>query len=203
MTENADLPASSGQRILVVEDEALIRMDLVEMLTESGHTVVGEASNGEAAVVRARELEPDLILMDVKMPGLDGITAAERIGKVAPIVLLTAFSDDNLIDRARDAGVMAYVVKPFTMDDLRPAISLARARWMEQRSLEAEIADLEGRFEARKVMDRAKGVLMSRLGIDEPEAFRWLQKNAMDRRMGMREVAEAVIGSRRESAEGG
>lgn len=193
MTSNAPHPPVSGLRILVAEDEALIRMDLVEMLQEVGHDVVGEAADGEQAVDRARDLQPDLVVMDIKMPRLDGITAAEQVADVAPVVLLTAFSDESLVERARDAGVMAYVVKPFTIDELRPAISVARARWSERASLEAEIADLGERFEARKRMDRAKGILMKSLGIGEPEAFRWLQKTAMDRRLGMREVADAVI----------
>ena len=192
----AKKPATSGKvRILVAEDEALIRLDLAEMLVESGYEVVGQASNGEQAVALAREFRPDLVLMDVKMPVLDGISAAEQIGKerIAPVVILTAFSQKELVERARDAGVMAYIIKPFTAADLDPAIGIARSRWVEMHALEAEIADLGERFETRKIVDRAKGVLMAQLMITEPEAFNWIQKTAMDRRMGMREVAAGVV----------
>jgi len=182
-------------RVLVAEDEALIRLDLAEMLVEAGYDVVGQAGNGEQAVALSRELKPDLVLMDVKMPVLDGISAADQIGKerIAPVVMLTAFSQKELVERARDAGVMAYIVKPFTAADLTPAISIARSRWVEMHALEAEIADLGERFETRKIVDRAKGVLMAKLMITEPEAFSWIQKAAMDRRMGMREVAATVL----------
>jgi AmiR/NasT family two-component response regulator len=182
-------------RILVAEDEALIRLDLAEMLVEAGYEVVGQASNGERAVTLARELKPDLVLMDVKMPVLDGISAAEQIGgeRIAPVVMLTAFSQMELVERARDAGVMAYIIKPFTAADLVPAIGIARSRWVEMHALEAEIADLGERFETRKIVDRAKGVLMAQLMITEPEAFSWIQKTAMDRRLGMREVAASVV----------
>ena len=192
----ADTGAETGRlRILVAEDEALIRLDLAEMLTEAGYEVVGQASNGEQAVELATELEPDLVVMDVKMPVMDGITAAEKIGeaRICPVVMLTAFSQTELVERARDAGVMAYIVKPFTANDLAPAIDIARHRWTEVKELEKEIADLGERLETRKAVDRAKGVLMKKLKIGEAEAFRWIQKTAMDRRMGMREVAEAVI----------
>lgn len=180
---------------MVAEDEALIRLDLAEMLADSGYEVVGQASNGEQAVGLAREHRPDLVVLDVKMPVLDGISAAEVIGKerIAPCVMLTAFSDRDLVERARDAGVMAYVVKPFTIDDLRPALDIARSRWSELHALEAEIADLGERLETRKAVDRAKGVLMEQMGLTESEAFRWIQKTAMDRRLGMREVAQLVI----------
>ena len=185
----------SPTRILVAEDEALIRLDLAEMLAELGYEVVGQASNGEQAVEMARELTPDLVIMDVKMPVMDGITAAEQIGstKICPVVMLTAFSQTELVERARDAGVMAYIVKPFTAADLGPAIDIARHRWTEYTALEREIADLGERLETRKAVDRAKGILMKKLKITEAEAFRWIQKTAMDRRLGMREVAEAVV----------
>ena len=187
--------ASTRTRILVAEDEALIRLDLAEMLIEAGYDVVGQASNGEQAVALSRELRPDLVLMDVKMPVLDGISAAEQIGeeRIAPVVMLTAFSQTELVERARDAGVMAYIIKPFTAADLAPAIGIARSRWVEMSALEAEIADLGERFETRKIVDRAKGVLMAQLMITEPEAFSWIQKTAMDRRMGMRDVAASVV----------
>jgi len=189
------LNATTGIRILVAEDEALIRLDLAEMLVEAGYDVVGQASNGEQALALSRELRPDLVMMDVKMPVLDGISAAEQIGKegIAPVVMLTAFSQKELVERARDAGVMGYVVKPFNAADLTPAIDIARSRWLEMHALEAEIADLGERLETRKSVDRAKGVLMAQLQITEAEAFRWIQKAAMDRRLGMREVAEAVL----------
>ncbi len=182
-------------RVVVAEDEALIRLDLAEMLADSGYEVVGQASDGEQAVALVREHRPDLVILDVKMPVLDGISAAEQIGKerIAPCVMLTAFSDRDLVERARDAGVMAYVVKPFTIDDLRPAIDIARSRWVELHALEAEIADLGERLETRKAVDRAKGVLMEQMNLSESEAFRWIQKTAMDRRLGMREVAQLVI----------
>jgi response regulator NasT len=185
----------TGKRILVAEDEAIIRLDLAEMLTEAGYEVVGQASNGEQAVALAEELRPDLVIMDVKMPVLDGISAAEQIGaaRICPVVMLTAFSQTELVERARDAGVMAYVVKPFTRADVTPAIDIAVSRWAELKELEAEVADLGERLETRKAVDRAKGVLMAKLKISEGDAFRWIQKTAMDRRMGMREVAEAVV----------
>jgi len=197
-TEPTTSPSSTEPtptRILVAEDEALIRLDLAEMLTESGYDVVGQASNGEQAVEMAKELTPDLVIMDVKMPVMDGITAAGEIGsaKICPVVMLTAFSQTELVERARDAGVMAYIVKPFTVSDLTPAIDIARHRWSEMKALEGEIADLGERLETRKQVDRAKGVLMKKLKVSEAEAFRWIQKTAMDRRLGMREVADAVI----------
>ncbi len=184
-----------GLRILLAEDEAIIRMDLAEMLTEAGHEIVGQAADGEQAVALAKETEPDLVVMDIKMPGIDGISAAEQIGRegLAPVVMLTAFSDKNLVERARDAGVMSYVVKPFSAADVLPAIDIARARWAERKALEAEVADLGERFETRKRVDRAKGLLMTQLKLTEAEAFRWIQKAAMDRRLSMREVADAVI----------
>lgn len=184
-----------ARRVVVAEDEALIRLDLVEMLREEGFDVVGEAGDGEEAVRLTRELTPDLVVLDVKMPVLDGLSAAEQIGKagLAPCVMLTAFSQAELVERARDAGAMAYVVKPFTKADLVPAIEIAISRYTEIKALEAEVADLGERFETRKHVDRAKGVLMKKLGLSEPEAFRWIQKTSMDRRLSMREVADAVV----------
>lgn len=182
-----------GIRILVAEDEALIRMDLVEMLQEAGYEVVAQASNGQEAVDLALVHKPDLAILDVKMPVLDGISAAEKIIDVAPVLMLTAFSQRELIDRARDAGVMAYVVKPFTIGDLIPAIEIAISRHLQMSALAAEVADLHDRLETRKLIDRAKGILMKALNLPEPEAFSWIQRTAMDRRMSMKAVAEAVI----------
>ena len=185
----------TGKRILVAEDEAIIRLDLAEMLGEAGYDVVGQVGNGELAVEFAKEHKPDLVIMDVKMPVLDGLSAAEQIGaeRICPVVMLTAFSQTELVERARDAGVMAYIVKPFTAADVKPTIEIALSRWAELKELEAEVADLGERLETRKAVDRAKGVLMAKLKISEADAFRWIQKTAMDRRMGMREVSEAVV----------
>lgn len=180
-------------RILVAEDEALIRMDLVEMLQGAGYEVVAEATNGQEAVDLALLHKPDLAILDVKMPVLDGISAAEKIIELAPVLMLTAFSQKELIDRARDAGVMAYVVKPFTIGDLIPAIEIAISRHLQMSALAAEVADLHDRLETRKLIDRAKGILMKALNLPEPEAFSWIQRAAMDRRMSMKAVAEAVI----------
>jgi len=184
---------STPVRILVAEDEALIRMDLVEMLQEAGYTVVAQAANGEEAIALATEHRPDLAILDVKMPILDGISAAEKIISIAPVLMLTAFSQRELVDRARDAGVMAYVVKPFTIGDLVPAIEIAISRHTQMRSLAEEVADLHERLETRKIIDRAKGILMKALNLSEPEAFSWIQRAAMDRRLTMKEVAHAVI----------
>ena len=187
------------KKVLIAEDEALIRLDLVELLTEEGFEVVGQAADGEEAVKLARELEPDLIIMDVKMPGMDGITAAEIIGeeRIAPILMLTAFSQSELVERARDAGVMGYLVKPFGASEVVPAIEVAIGRFAELRAIEEELANLEDRFESRKIIDQAKGLLQEGLGLTEPEAFRWIQKTAMDLRKSMREVAEGVISHKR------
>ena len=187
------------KKVLIAEDEALIRLDLVEFLTEEGFEVVGQAADGEEAVKLARELEPDLIIMDVKMPGMDGITAAEIIGeeRIAPILMLTAFSQSELVERARDAGVMGYLVKPFGANEVVPAIEVAIGRFAELRAIEEELANLEDRFESRKIIDQAKGMLQEGLGLTEPEAFRWIQKTAMDLRKSMREVAEGVISHKR------
>ena len=180
-------------RILVAEDEALIRMDLVEMLQEAGYSVVAQAANGEEAIALATEHQPDLAILDVKMPILDGISAAEKIMSIAPVLMLTAFSQRELVERARDAGVMAYVVKPFTIGDLIPAIEIAISRHTQMRSLAEEVADLHERLETRKIIDRAKGILMKALNLSEPETFSWIQRAAMDRRLTMKEVAHAVI----------
>jgi response regulator NasT len=180
-------------RILVAEDEALIRMDLVEMLQEAGYEVVAQATNGEEAIALATEHQPDLAILDVKMPILDGISAAEKIISIAPVLMLTAFSQRELVDRARDAGVMAYVVKPFTISDLVPAIEIAFSRHTQMKSLAEEVADLHERLETRKIIDRAKGILMKALNLSEPEAFSWIQRAAMDRRLTMKDVAHAVI----------
>lgn len=182
-------------RVLVAEDEALIRVDLVELLTDEGYEVVGQAGDGEAAVEMAKELRPDLVVMDVKMPKMDGIAAAEIIAaeRIAPVVMLTAFSQRELVEQAREAGAMAYVVKPFDASDVVPAIEIAMARFSEIRALDEEIEDLEERLASRKIIDQAKGILQESLGLTEPEAFRWVQKTAMDLRKSMREVAESVI----------
>ena len=189
-------PATSPQRrVVIAEDETLIRMDLAEMLGEEGYDVVGQAGDGARAVELAEELRPDLVIVDVKMPVLDGIAAAERIAgqRIAPVVILTAFSQRELVERARDAGAMAYLVKPFTKSDLVPAIEMAVSRFSELDALEREVADLNERLETRKAVDRAKGVLQKELGISEPEAFRWIQKTAMDLRLSMRQVSDGVV----------
>ncbi|EIC91322.1 response regulator receiver and ANTAR domain-containing protein [Candidatus Aquiluna sp. IMCC13023] len=181
-------------RVIVAEDEALIRMDVVATLQEAGYEVVGEAGDGEEAVRLAIELMPDLMIMDIKMPKLDGISAAEKISEhKIPVVLLTAFSQADLVKRAADAGAMAYVTKPFKPSDLLPAIQIALSRSEELFALETEIADLNERLETRKLMDRAKGLLQSKMKLSEPEAFRWIQKASMDRRLSMSQVAKAVL----------
>jgi len=181
--------------VLIAEDEALIRLDLREMLVEEGYDVVGEAGDGESAVRLAQELRPGLVILDVKMPVLDGISAAEQIvaQRIAPVVMLTAFSQRDLVARAREAGAMAYLVKPFQKKDLVPTIEMAVSRFAELVGLEKEVADLSGRLEVRKLVDRAKGVLQTQHGMDEPAAFRWIQRTSMDRRQSMRVVAEAVL----------
>jgi AmiR/NasT family two-component response regulator len=185
---------SEALRVVVVEDEALIRMDVVATLEEAGFEIVGEGSNGEEAISLAKEHQPDLVVMDIKMPKLDGISAAEKIAELKiPVVLLTAFSQTELVSRAAEAGAMAYVTKPFKPADLLPAIQIALARHEELLSLESEIADLSDRLETRKMMDRAKGLLMSQMKLSEPDAFRWIQKASMDRRLSMAQVAKAVI----------
>jgi response regulator NasT len=185
--------SSDKFRIVVAEDETLIRMDLVEMLTESGYEVIGQGVNGQEAIELANTHKPDLVILDVKMPVLDGISAAEKIINLCPVLMLTAFSQKELVERARDTGVMAYVVKPFTINDLLPAIEISISRYRQMKSLEAEVADLYERLETRKILDRAKGILMKALDITEPDAFSWIQKTAMDRRISMREVAQGII----------
>jgi response regulator NasT len=187
--------AVAARRVLVAEDESLIRLDLTEMLAEEGYQVVGEAGDGATAVRLAEELRPDLVVMDVKMPVLDGISAAERIvsQRIAPVLILTAFSQRELVERAREAGAMAYLVKPFAKTDLVPAIEMALSRHEEIALLEREVADLTERLETRKLVDRAKGLLQTRYGLTEPDSFRWIQKAAMDKRTSMREVAQVVI----------
>jgi response regulator NasT len=181
--------------VVVAEDEVLIRMDLAEMLTEEGYSVVGQAGDGAAAVELVEEHRPDLVILDVKMPVLDGIAAAERIAaaRIAPVVILTAFSQRDLVERARDAGAMAYLVKPFTRNDLVPAIEMAVSRFAELTQLESEVADLSERLETRKAVERAKSILQEQLRLSEPEAFRWIQKTAMDLRLSMRQVADGVV----------
>ncbi len=181
--------------MVIAEDEALIRMDLAEMLSEEGYDVVGQAADGARVIELAEEHRPDLVIVDVKMPVLDGIAAAERIAaqRICPVVILTAFSQRDLVQRARDAGAMAYLVKPFVKADLVPAIEMAMARFAETVGLEGEVADLQERLVARKSVDRAKGILQQQLGLSETEAFRWIQKTAMDLRLSMREVADGVV----------
>ncbi|KQV25022.1 ANTAR domain-containing response regulator [Yonghaparkia sp. Root332] len=183
------------RRVIVAEDESLIRMDIVEILRDNGFDVVGEAGDGETAVALATELRPDLVVMDIRMPQMDGIEAAKRLSEnhIAPVVLLTAFSQKELVEQASEAGALAYVVKPFTPNDLLPAIEIALSRYQQILTLETEVADLVERFETRKLVDRAKGLLNERMGLTEPEAFRWIQKASMDRRTTMHAVAQAVI----------
>jgi len=184
------------RRVVIAEDEALIRLDLREMLEEEGYDVCGEAADGQTAVTMVGELRPDLVILDVKMPVLDGIAAAEQIARrrIAPVIILTAFSQKDLVERAREAGAMAYLVKPFQKKDLLPTIEMALSRFTELVGLEAEVDDLQGRLDARKLVERAKGVLMTEHGMSEPDAFRWIQRTSMDRRLTMRAVAELVLG---------
>ncbi|AXM06354.1 ANTAR domain-containing response regulator [Cutibacterium acnes] len=195
LTRSTSDSGAEHPRVVVAEDEALIRLDLVELLEEHGYEIVGQASDGEEAVRLANELEPDLIVMDVKMPKMDGITAADKIAedRICAVVMLTAFSQRDLIKRAKEAGAMAYVVKPFDASDVIPAIEIAMARFAEIRGVEDEVMDLEERLESRKIVDQAKGILQTSLDLTEPEAFRWIQKTAMDLRKSMREVAQGVI----------
>lgn len=192
MTDNA---SAAPMRIVVAEDETIIRLDIVETLTGQGYEVVGEADNGQRAIELVEELSPDVVLMDISMPIMDGLSATRSIAErsLAPVVILTAFSQRDLIEQATQAGAMSYIVKPFSETDLVPAIELARARFDQLVTLEAEVSDLETRFETRKLVDRAKTLLQQRLEITEPEAFRWIQKTSMDRRLTMKEVAQTVI----------
>ncbi len=186
---------AARKRVLIAEDEALIRLDLAEMLAEEGYDVVGEAGDGETAVRLAEDLRPDLCILDIKMPIMDGLAAAEKIAgaKIAPVIILTAFSQRDLVERARAAGAMAYLVKPFQQSDLVPAIEIAMSRFAEVAALEAEVAGLTDRLETRKAVERAKGALMTQYGMTEPQSFKWIQRTAMDHRMTMREVAERII----------
>jgi len=188
-------PDPTHRRVLIAEDEALIRLDLKEMLEEEGYDVVGEAGDGKTAVSMARDLRPELVILDVQMPVLDGIAAAERIAgeRIAPVIILTAFSQRDLVEKARQAGAMAYLVKPFQKKDLLPTIEMATSRFAEIVQLEAEVSDLTGRLEARKVVERAKGVLQTEHGLTEPDAFRWIQRTSMNRRTSMKAVAELVL----------
>ena len=192
---NTASSSSTAKRVIVAEDESLIRIDVVETLRDNGFEVIAEAADGEKAVALAEELKPDLVVMDVKMPLMDGISAAEILTKkkIAPVVLLTAFSQRELVERASEAGALAYVVKPFTPNDLIPAIDIALGRYAQIQALEEEVADIAERLETRKVLDRAKGILNNTMGLTEPEAFRWIQKASMDRRLTMKEVAQTVI----------
>jgi len=187
--------SGGAKRVIVAEDESLIRIDIVETLRDNGFDVIAEAADGEKAVALAEELRPDLVVMDVKMPLMDGISAAEILTKkkIAPVVLLTAFSQRELVERASEAGALAYVVKPFTPNDLIPAIDIALGRYAQIQALEEEVADMAERLETRKILDRAKGILNNTMGLTEPEAFRWIQKASMDRRLTMKEVAQTVI----------
>lgn len=202
MSENTS-SKTAATRVIVAEDESLIRIDIVEILRDNGFDVIAEAADGEKAVALATELRPDLVVMDVKMPLLDGISAAEILTKnrIAPVVLLTAFSQRELVERAAEAGALAYVVKPFTPNDLIPAIDIALTRYQQIAALEDEVSDLAERLETRKILDRAKGILNDTMGLTEPEAFRWIQKASMDRRLSMREVAQTVIDQLAEKAD--
>ncbi|KSU58294.1 MULTISPECIES: ANTAR domain-containing response regulator [unclassified Gordonia (in: high G+C Gram-positive bacteria)] len=186
---------TTTHRVLVAEDDSLIRMDLIEMLREEGYEVVGEAPNGQVAVELTESLSPDLVIMDIKMPVRDGIDAATEIAekRLAPVVMLTAFSQRDFIDKARDAGAMAYLVKPFTKADLVPAIEVAVSRYQELKQLEREVATMNERLETRKLVERAKGLLMEKQALSEPEAFKWIQRAAMDRRTTMKAVAQVVV----------
>ncbi len=187
--------SSGATRVLIAEDEALIRLDLKEMLEEEGYEVVAEVGDGQQAVDRATDLRPDLVILDIQMPVLDGLSAAERIAgdRIAPVIVLTAFSQRDLVERARDAGAMAYLVKPFNKNDLVPAIEVARARFAEMSALDAEVRSLEDRLEARKSIEKAKGKLMTDQGMTEAEAFRHIQRTAMNERTSMKALADRIL----------
>jgi response regulator NasT len=187
--------SSETIRVLIAEDEALIRLDLKEMLEEEGYTVVAEVGDGQQAVEQALELRPDLVILDIQMPVLDGLSAADQIAsnRIAPVIVLTAFSQRELVERARDAGAMAYLVKPFSKNDLVPAIEVARARFAEMTALDAEVRTLEERLETRKIVEQAKGRLMEQQGITEAEAFRWIQRTAMNQRTSMKALAQSIL----------
>jgi response regulator NasT len=189
--------SSQPIRVLIAEDEALIRLDLKEMLEEEGYTVVAEVGDGQQAVDQAKELSPDLVILDIQMPVLDGLSAAEQIAsaRIAPVIVLTAFSQRELVERARDAGAMAYLVKPFSKNDLVPAIEVARGRFAEMSALDSEVRTLEERLETRKVIEQAKGRLMAQQGITEAEAFRWIQRTAMNQRTSMKALAQTILTS--------
>ncbi|HZE41774.1 MAG TPA: response regulator [Stackebrandtia sp.] len=201
MTGNA--ADAAVRRVLIAEDEGLIRLDLAEMLTEEGYEVAAEAADGETAVRLAEEKRPDLVICDIQMPIMDGLQAAEKIvaARIAPVVILTAFSQRDLIERARNAGAMAYLVKPFQKSDLVPAIELSMARFAEMTALEREVAGLAERLEVRKLVDRAKGLLMTRYGMGEPDAFRWIQRAAMDHRLSMKDVSVRIVEESQPGAE--
>ena len=185
---------TTKRRVVVAEDESLIRMDIVETLRDQGFDVVGEAGDGNAAIQLATELKPDLMVLDIKMPDLDGLSAAEKISELKiPVVLLTAFSQQEIVARAAEVGAMAFLVKPFTPNDLVPAIEIALSRHAQLLALESEVLDLSERLETRKLVERAKGVLSEKMKLTEPEAFRWIQKASMDRRLSMAEVARTVL----------
>ena len=189
--------SSEPIRVIIAEDEALIRLDLKEMLEEEGYSVVAEVGDGQQAVDRAKELNPDLVILDIQMPVLDGLSAAEQIAsaRIAPVIVLTAFSQRELVERARDVGAMAYLVKPFSKHDLVPAIEVARGRFAEMAALDGEVRSLEERLETRKVIEQAKGRLMTQQGITEAEAFRWIQRTAMNQRTSMKALAETILAS--------
>ena len=186
---------TTQRRVLIAEDEALIRLDLKEMLEEEGYAVVAEVGDGQQAVDQAMELRPDLVILDIQMPVLDGLSAAEQIAttRLAPVIVLTAFSQRELVERARDAGAMAYLVKPFSKNDLVPAIEVARARFAEMTTLDGEVRTLEDRLETRKIVERAKGRLMADQGLSEADAFRWIQRTAMNQRTSMKALAQSIL----------
>jgi two-component system, response regulator PdtaR len=190
-----EVRALTHARVIIADDESIIRMDLREMLSALGYQVVGEAGDGRQAISLARELKPDLVIMDIKMPEMDGIAAAKVLTeeKIAPVLLLTAYSQHELVQGAREAGVVGYIVKPFRQDELMPAIEVALSRFREFRELEKEMGDLKDTLEARKVIERAKGILMDQYGLKEADAFRRIQKLSMDTRKSMREIADAIL----------